>query len=132
MYAFFFNQTAATITLIFLLTLLESYFHLTSGGTPRGKQGLKGKGAVWMRRSIGCVPSLWKPLHRQTQGQKVCLCLPAFTQPGFIMSWLSVSLENMLALQFLGTCSNINLLAFLLESKLNLHSLLSWFGLGSS
>lgn len=46
---------------------------MTSCGAQRWKQELTDKGAVWMRRSMVCVLSLWEPLHRQTQGQKFVL-----------------------------------------------------------
>lgn len=70
---FFWNQTCYDIGNFFLLRLLEVCFSWSQVELRgRQKQGLTNKGPVWIMRSMGCVPSLWKPLHRGMQGQ-VCL-----------------------------------------------------------
>lgn len=67
----------------------------------------------------------------QTNTGPGLFCLLVFTQPGCITSWLSVSLESMLALLFLRTCTNVKPFEFILELKPNLHSLFVqvWAGL---
>lgn len=85
------------ISVIFFTEIAGSLFQLISGGTRRQKQGLTNKGAVWIIRSMGCVPSLWRPLHREMQDQ-VCLAslhsdYSSCRQAVCIKSHVSVSLE---------------------------------------
>lgn len=70
----FLNQTAATLSIGIFTEIAGNSFQLISGGTQRRQnQGLINKGPVWISRSMGCVPSLGKPLQRGTQDQKACL-----------------------------------------------------------